>query len=129
MIVKIDIKDTTIAKKVVALQKDSYGVEAEITGIKKLPPLSDTVKDMMVCNEVFFGYYEGEELAGIISFKTEENVLDIHRVAVNPKFFKKGIGTLLLKYIQENIIGVDEYVVSTSVKNKPAIDLYLKNGF
>ncbi|MDF2066575.1 hypothetical protein [Bacillus sp. Cr_A10] len=69
MIKIIDISVRDNAMDVLNIQIPSYMVEAEIIGTNEMPPLRDTVETLQECEEVFFGYYEYEDLCGAISLK------------------------------------------------------------
>ncbi|WP_315120615.1 GNAT family N-acetyltransferase [uncultured Clostridium sp.] len=129
MIRKLDIEDKYIIEKILDIQKVSYLVEAEIIGFYDIPTLKDTIETIRESEETFYGYYIDNILAGIISYKIEEEILDIHRVAIHPNFFRMGIGEKLLNFIQTNQKDVSKIIVTTGKENKPAVNLYIKNGF
>lgn len=129
MIIKLNIKDSETAKKVLDLQFASYKIEAEIIGFDKLPPLLDTVDTLMKCDEVFYAYYMENSLAGMISYKVAQDVLDIHRVAVHPAYFKRGIAGQLVDFIESLETNVKRAEVCTGKENLPAVNLYLKKGY
>jgi ribosomal protein S18 acetylase RimI-like enzyme len=126
---KLNLKDICIAKMVLELQTASYKIEAKIIGFNDIPPLKDTIDSLKECEEIFYGYFIDEELAGIISYKIFEDILDIHRVAVHPYFFRKGIAKKLLNHVEVLESGIKKVVVCTGKDNLPAISLYLKNGY
>jgi ribosomal protein S18 acetylase RimI-like enzyme len=125
-IIDISIRDN--AKDVLNIQIPSYKVEAEIIGSDEIPPLKDTVKTLQECKEIFFGYYEDEELCGAISLEVEDNVVDIHRLIVHPTHFRKGIAQKLLNFVTINL-DAEKIKVATGSKNTPAVSFYKKNGF
>ncbi|GIO23834.1 GNAT family N-acetyltransferase [Oceanobacillus sp. J11TS1] len=129
MIKKIDITNPEFAREVLNIQIPSYKIEAKIIGFHDLPPLKDSVETLQQCGESFFGYYFKDELCGVISLKAENGILDIHRLIVHPKHFRKGIAKKLLDFIESNKKGCTTITVSTGTKNEPAIAFYLKNGF
>lgn len=129
MIKKIDITNLKLAEEVLNIQIPSYKVEAEIIDFYDIPPLKDTVYTLQQCGETFFGYYVKEELCGVISIKVENGIIDIHRLMVHPKHFKKGIAKILLDFIENDNKGLETIIVSTGSKNTPAVTFYLKNGF
>lgn len=129
MIKQIDITNPKVAEEVLNVQIPSYTVEAELIDFYEIPPLKETVDTLQQCGETFFGYYLNEELCGAISIKMDHLVLDIHRLIVHPKHFRKGIAKKLLEFIERNYDGVESIIVSTGAKNTPAITLYEKNGF
>lgn len=129
MIKKIDITDPKIAEEVLSVQLPSYQVEAELIGFHDIPPLKDTVSTLQRCGENFYGCYVDGELGGVISIKVEEELIDIHRLMVHPKHFRKGIAKRLLEFIGSDGEGEGKLIVSTGSKNAPAIYLYEKSGF
>lgn len=129
MIKRLDTKDSKIAEQIVALQKRSYIIEAELIGFYGIPPLNDTIDTIIQCDEIFYGYYEEDVLAGLISFKLEGDLLDIYRVAVDPEYFRKGIAGQMIELVEDINKGVKRIIVSTGLKNQPAVNLYLRQGF
>lgn len=129
MIKNLDIKRDDIAKAVLDLQIESYKIEAEIIQFYDIPTLKDTIESIRKCDEIFHGYFIDGTLAGIISCKIEDNTLDIHRVAVHPKFFKKGIAKKLLNFIERYDKNVRKIIVCTGKENTPAVNLYLRMGY
>lgn len=129
MIKELNINDVLVAKSVLELQKASYKIEADIIGFQDIPPLKDTIESLIQCEETFFGYYLNDVLAGIISFKFIGNVLDIHRTAVHPDFFRMGIAQKLLLYTERLKSNIYKIKVCTGKANIPAVNLYLKNGY
>ncbi|MEG0774303.1 GNAT family N-acetyltransferase [Clostridium sp.] len=129
MIKKLNLKDSDTVKSVLTVQMASYKVEADIIGFYEIPPLNDTINSLKECDEIFYGYYIKDILAGIISYKVIGNILDIHRVAVHPDFFRLGIAGNLINFIERLEPNINKIVVCTGKKNQPAIKLYFKNGY
>lgn len=129
MIKRLDLKDKDTAKKVLELQVVSYTIEAELIGFDGIPPLKDTMDSLKDCDESFYGYFIDGVLAGITSYKTIENILDIYRVAVHPHFFRRGIAQQLLSFLEKLEGTIDRIIVCTGKENIPAVRLYLKNGY
>lgn len=128
MIKIIDISNSKNAEDVLNIQIPSYKVEAEIIGSYEIPPLKDTVYTLQHCGETFYGYYENEELCGVISIQIDDDDVDIHRLIVHPNHFRKGIAQLLLNFI-ETKFQIETIKVATGSKNIPAVSFYKKNGF
>jgi ribosomal protein S18 acetylase RimI-like enzyme len=129
VIKQLDTKDSKIAEQIVDLQKKSYLIEAELIDFYDIPPLKDTTDTIIQSDEVFYGYYSDDVLAGLISYKLEEDLLDIYRVAVDPEYFRKGIARQLIEFIEDINKGIKRIIVSTGLKNQPAVSLYIKLGF
>ncbi len=128
-IIFLDIKSNHIIHEILNIQKEAYSKEAEIINYKKIPNLFDTEKKIQNSEETFLGYYRAELLLGFLSYKILSKTLDIHRLAVNPLFFRQGIAVKLLRYLEETLKDVKEIVVRTGKGNYPAINLYSKTGF
>ncbi|MGE6489649.1 GNAT family N-acetyltransferase [Paenisporosarcina sp. NPDC076898] len=129
MIKKILHIDLTLAQTILAIQRPSYQIEADLIGFQGIPALLETVDDIVDSKETFIGYYEGDQLLGVLSYEENENVVDICRLVVSPASFRKGIGRQLVSYVVEEIRGSREMIVSTGLKNIPAVTLYEKLGF
>ncbi|KYH29617.1 MULTISPECIES: GNAT family N-acetyltransferase [Clostridium] len=129
MIKKLNLRDIKTAKRVIELQRASYKIEAQLIGFYEIPPLMETIDSLQACDEIFYGYYINDVLAGIISFKIIDNVLDIHRVAIHPTFFRMGIADKLIKFIEALKSNINKILVCTGKENYPAVNLYLKNGY
>lgn len=128
MIQLLDNKNSETAENILALQKASYQVEADLIGFPKLPPMLENLEDIMGSQETYYGYFVQGVLAGILSYIIEGDVLDIYKVAVHPDYFKRGIARQLLQKIQQTE-GIGKMMVSTGLKNIPAVNLYTSMGF
>ncbi|WP_312117156.1 GNAT family N-acetyltransferase [Brevibacillus reuszeri] len=129
MIQSIAISNRETAKRVWALQQAAYAVEAKLIGWADLPPLRETVDELLECGEMFACFMDGAELAGAISFKVEEGVVDIHRMMVHPNHFRKGIASKLLQHVEAVQPEWQKMIVSTGALNEPATQLYQRHGF
>lgn len=128
MIVRLNTKDKLQAEQIVNLQKKAYAVEAELIGSYAIPGLRETTYDIMRSDEIFYGYLIEDSLAGLISYKIDNNIMDIYRVAIQPDFFRRGIARKLLQFIEDSN-EVEKIIVATGALNKPAISLYESFGF
>lgn len=129
MIRLIDVTNQEMAKSLLEVQLPAYKVEAELIGFDGIPALKDTVETLSNCGETFYGYFIDEELAGAISYKEDEEMVDIHRLIVHPDHFRKGIGKELVSYILDIVACGRKVIVSTGAQNYPAMQLYRSLGF
>jgi ribosomal protein S18 acetylase RimI-like enzyme len=125
----LDITDVNVAENVLRIQLPAYNMEAKLLNFYDLPPLHETVNSLLESNETFYGYFQEEELSGVISISVEEPLLTICRLIVNPVHFRKGIGRALLQHVFDAYPGASQFKVSTGEKNEPAVRLYKSFGF
>ena len=128
MIKELNLTNRKIVEDILKVQIPSYLVEAELIGYSDIPPLKDTVATLQKCGETFYGYYIEDELSGAISIKIEQGIIDIHRLIVHPRHFRKGIAKGLLSFIEDKEKS-HLIKVATGSKNMPAVTFYQKNGF
>jgi ribosomal protein S18 acetylase RimI-like enzyme len=129
MIQTIQISNPREASQMLELQKLSYRVEADLIGSDAIPALHENLEQLQETGETFYGFFEGQELIGAISFKLESQTLDIHRLVVHPNHFRKGIAESLLEFILKLEVNAERCIVQTGALNFPAIRLYQKLGF
>jgi ribosomal protein S18 acetylase RimI-like enzyme len=129
MIKILDITDVDVAGSVLSIQLPAYNIEAKLLNFYDIPPLHETVNSLLESNETFYGYYQEEELAGVISISVDEPLLTICRLIVNPVHFRKGIGRALLQHVFDAYPEASQFKVGTGEKNEPAVRLYKSFGF
>ncbi|MBD8014823.1 GNAT family N-acetyltransferase [Microbacterium sp. APC 3898] len=127
MIGEINHRNKQVAQEILEIQLPAYGIEAELMDFYEIPQLHETAIDIQNSGELFVGFQE-EELMGVVSYKMVDGLVDIHRLIVNPAYFRRGIGKRLLEYLLKRYKGY-EFIVSTGTANKPAIALYQAFGF
>lgn len=126
------IKEFMIGEKgeeVLRLQKQAYKVEAAYIGTFDIPPLKETLNELLNSGEKFIGYFVEDTVAGVLSYKFKKGVIDIHRVMVHPSFFRRGIARSLIKHVENKMDSAEFVIVSTGAKNLPAVKMYQRLGF
>ncbi|MDQ3386171.1 MAG: GNAT family N-acetyltransferase [Actinomycetota bacterium] len=106
MIHKLDIHKETAARRVLDMQLRSYAVEAEIIGFNEIPPLHDTIHSLSNSGETFLGCFESESLVAVISYKFQDSILDIHRLFVDPEYFRQGYAGRMLQAVESAEVGI-----------------------
>lgn len=129
MIRKLSPTSIEEAAEILEVQISAYKVEAQYLQNNSIPRLYDTITDIQNCNEIFYGYFIDDTLAGFISFQYEDAAVDIHRLVVSPTYFHKGIATALLEHLFQLHDETTNYIVQTGKKNTPALSLYKKHNF
>ena len=125
----LDVADGAVAARVRELQRRSYAVEARLIGSDQIPPLHEPVKELQRSGESFLGAFVGGTLAGVVSWKVDGATIDVHRLAVDPDYFRLGIGAALVRAALGSAPGARRAVVQTGAANEPAKQLYRREGF
>jgi len=125
----LDITDPAVASTVLDIQRRSYRVEAHLIGSDTIPPLTETVEELRTCGENFLGASVDDQLAGIVSWKFDGETIDIHRLAVDPPFFRRGVGVALVRAVLSVESAARRAIVQTGAVNEPAKALYRGEGF
>ena len=129
MIERLDITDARVAAIVLDVQRRSYRVEAELIRSEAIPALTETIEDLRACGEEFLGTFVDDRLAGFVSWKFDGETIDIHRLAVDPDFFRRGIGVALVRAAVTAEPDARRAIVQTGAANDPAKALYRGEGF
>lgn len=129
MIRKLDLRDTAESEALLALQRRSYRVEAELIGFDGIPPLHETLVELQASSESFYGFFAADTLAGAVALEWEGATVTISRLVVDPAHFRQGIGGQLLRHALAQAAGAERVCVSTGSLNTPAIELYRRHGF
>ncbi|MCZ8518525.1 MULTISPECIES: GNAT family N-acetyltransferase [Paenibacillus] len=129
MIVQLHVTQPPVASQLLAVQIPAYLVEAELIGFHGIPALQDTAESLARSAETFYGYYADGELAGAAAYELVQDTMDITRLVVHPRYFRRGIGGSLIRCLLGLPTGAQRYTVSTGAKNVPAKELYKKHGF
>lgn len=131
MIDVINHRVASVAETIYQLQQASYAWERDLIeyAAPVFPPLKVSPEEIRQSNEHFIGCWQSNELAGVLSFATSPQQIEIGRLVVHPKYFRRGIATRLLKAVEAQVTDGQSLVVSTAEKNVPAVHLYEKLGY
>jgi ribosomal protein S18 acetylase RimI-like enzyme len=125
----LDHHDRELAGRIRDLQRASYAVEAELIGFNQMPPLVETTSDIARLDLIVLGDVERETLRGLLGYRRDADVVDIDRLAVDPEYFRNGIGRALLEELHRRELDADRFEVSTGAANEPALALYRAVGY
>ena len=127
--VPLDITDEATARSVLALQHESYAVEAELISSDGIPQLTETLEQLQSAGLDWLGTFDAIGLAGAVSWKIlDDGTVDIHRLVVAPRAFRRGVASALLDALDARYPDRG-MLVSTGRDNEPARELYRGRGF
>jgi ribosomal protein S18 acetylase RimI-like enzyme len=133
--VKSDISvaaaDTADAREILDLQKLAYQSEAAIYNDYSLPPLTQSLEQMSeeFQRQVVFKAVLGERVVGSVRGSLREGTCHIGRLIVHPEFQNQGIGTSLMKRIEQHFCNAERYELFTGEKSERNLYLYGKLGY
>ena len=125
----LDLDDGATLDDLIALQRASYRVEADLLGVDTLPALTESGEQLRAGGEAFLGAYDGSRLVGAVSWRRVGGLLDIHRLVVHPDAFRRGIASRLLDALDAEQADATRTIVATGAANDPARRLYERRGF
>lgn len=90
----------------------------------------DKVNDIerLINEDKIIGYYDNDNLVGILIFEQLYEVIDLLYIVVEPIYRRKNIGTELIKYLIDNFT-FEKIMLEVKCDNKNAIKLYKKFNF
>ena len=122
---QLDAHCRTIAQAIRQVSFAAYRVEAGLIGTQHFPPLLERVDEIIVNQNDFYGVYSEQELVGVIELEGED-VVQINRMVVHPRFFRRGIATRLVRHAKALN---KTLTVLTATLNEPALNFYRTMGF
>ena len=128
-IVSLDLSDEPTASELLELQRRAYQVEAVLIGSDEIPPLRETLAELQASGETFLGLRLSGALVGAISWRSDGETIDLHRLVVDPAHFRTGVGSALVRCAVGAVPGARQAVVQTGAANEPALALYRREGF
>jgi ribosomal protein S18 acetylase RimI-like enzyme len=117
-----------VVAELVALQHESYAVEAALIGSDAIPPLQDTPITLVAAGLTWFGLRDGAGLLGAVAVGDGPGGTEVDRLVVAPRAFRRGVGSALVRYVLGRA-GGRAVTVSTGRANAPARALYTRLGF
>jgi GNAT superfamily N-acetyltransferase len=122
----LDLADPTTAAAVLMLQHSAYRVEADLIEFDGIPPLHESLEDLVAAPLHWIGVRTGVgELVGALAYTIDDESLDIDRLVISPDRFRNGYGSALVRALDPGLT----ITVSTGSANAPAHRFYATHGF
>ena len=127
-IYKADHKDLD---EILRLQYLAYQSEAALFGTDDIPPLKQTIDEVIAEYEkgiILKLVTDDNVIIGSVRAREENKTVYIGKLMVHPEYRHKGYGTRLLTEI-EKCFTCERYELFTSTRSADNIRLYEKNGY
>ncbi len=122
----LDLTEPSTAAEVLGLQRAAYQVEADLIGFAGIPPLHETLADLVAQPLHWLGIRDnGDAIVAALAFVRTSTTLEIDRLVVDPGHFRRGFGRRLVTSLDTTL----PITVSTGADNVPAHEFYESLGF
>ena len=127
----VEYAEVSDAEEILALQKLAYRSEAELHDDYNIPPLTQTLEELISdfgIKTILKIEYMGKIIASGQSYLTE-NRCHIGRMVVHPDFQGQGIGSILMSELEGAFPGSSEYEIFTGEKSSRNLGMYERRGY
>ncbi|MCE5250144.1 GNAT family N-acetyltransferase [bacterium] len=129
----VTIGDASIedADAILALQKLAYQSEAKLYSDWSLPPLTQSIESLLeeFTKSIVLKATLNGRIVGSVRARQNSDICLISRLIVHPEFQKQGIGSQLLRNIEERFKGVSKFELFTGSRSEANIRLYQRHGY
>jgi ribosomal protein S18 acetylase RimI-like enzyme len=125
----IDPTSVGTASAIARIQRAAYRIEADLIGYDRIPPLVETEDDVRALDLQMLGALDGDLIVGLVGYAVDGDTVDIDRLAIDPRWFRRGIGRALVTEVDAREPAAARFLVSTGAANTPAVTLYQSLGY
>lgn len=120
----------TDAEEILSLQKLCYVSEAEIYNDFNIPPLTQTLEEIKkeFDKYIFFKVIDSNKIVGSVRAAVNGDICTIYKLIVHPDCQNKGIGSSLIKKVEETYHN-KRYEIFTGHRSEKNLYLYQKIGY
>lgn len=117
-------------QEILDLQYIAYQSEADLFGTQDIPPLKQTIEELIeeYNNGVILKIENGNSIIGSVRVRCESGTVHIGKLMVHPQYRKKGLGRSLLREVEALYPGC-RYELFTSTLSVDNIILYESIGY
>jgi len=127
----IELADISDAQEILDLQKLAYQSEAALYHDYTIPPLTQSLEQMQedLRKQVVFKATLDGKIIGSVRGYLRGGTCYIGRLIVHPEFQNRGIGTSLMKTIEQHFAQAQRYELFTGDRSERNLHLYHKLGY
>ena len=119
------------AEQILKLQRLSYRTEAALYDDWTLPPLTQTLRELLE------QYYDhtilvarlGDEVVGSVRARLDDGTCHVRRLVVHPRLQRRGLGTRLMHEIEASFPDARHYELFTGHLSEANLRLYRRLGY
>lgn len=113
------------------IQKEAYQSEAELHNDFNIPPLTQTLEEIIgdFDTQLFLKAVVDGEIIGSVRAYEEGGTCYIGRLIVRPEYQGRGIGTMLMQEIEESFSQAERFELFTGHRSERNLHLYDKLGY
>ncbi len=113
----LDLSDPKTSASVLDPQRAAYRVEAELIAFDAIPPLHESLSELMQAELCWVGIRDDNRgIVAALAYTRDGEDLDIDRLVVAPPKFQSGLGAALVESLDATAV----VNVSTGAANAPA---------
>ena len=79
-VLRLDVTNTDVAAELLGLQKAAYRIEADLIGSDAIPPLHETLADLVSSELRWRGVRRAESLVAALAYSDDGTAIDIDRL-------------------------------------------------
>ena len=119
------------ACEILTLQKMAYQSEAKLNDDWTLPPLTETLPEIIseIETKVFLKAVRADEIIGSVRATLDSGTCQVGRLIVHPDCQGKGVGALLMDRIEAAFPHAERFELFTGTKSIRNIRFYKKLGY
>ncbi len=128
---KVLIAEPTDCDEIIQLQRLAYEPEARLYNDWTIPPLTQTSESLQqeFPHLVILKVVNAGKIVGSVRARLLDGVCHIARLIVHPEFQKRGIGSELLRKIEQNFGQAQHYELFTGSRSESNIQFYLAHWY
>lgn len=127
----IELANVADAQEILDLQKLAYQSEGALYHDYTIPPLTQSLEQMEedLQKQVVFKVTLDGRIIGSVRGHVRDGTCYIGRLIVHPEFQNRGIGTSLMKTIEQHFAQAQRYELFTGDRSERNLHLYHKLGY
>ncbi len=119
------------AEQILKLQRLSYQTEAALYDDWTLPPLTQTLRELLehYDDHTILVARLGDEVVGSVRAHLEDGTCQVGRLVVHPRLQRRGLGTRLMREIEASFPEAERFELFTGHLSEGNLRLYRSLGY